>query len=197
MNRIVVGVDECARGPLLGRIYAAAVILNTSIPIPYFIKDSKKMKPFQRLMAREYIKKHALDYCIVYEDVDHIDKHGVGVSNQSVFNRALQGLKLIPEIAFIDGNNFKPSHTYSYSIETIIKGDDKVPAISAASILAKTEHDLYIMELCKFMPELDKKYDILANMGYGSARHIEGIKKYGLSPFHRRTFCKNFVNNLK
>lgn len=188
---LYIGVDECARGPIFGRLYCSAVILNPCISVHPYIKDSKKLKPSQRAIARKYIEKTAIEYVVVYIEPDEIDKINIRQANLKAFNSVLKQLKTKVNQVYIDGNDFVREKDCPYSkdqIETVIKGDSKYINISAASILAKEHHDEYIRDMCKMFPDLDQKYGLLSNMGYGTKKHIEGIRKYGLSPFHRLTF---------
>jgi ribonuclease HII len=198
LNHFHMGCDESGRGPMFGRIYASAVILSPNIPIHPWVKDSKKLKPRQRAIARKWIEKNAIEYSVVYCEPDIIDKINIRMANHLVFNNSILGIQTKVEHVYIDGNDFIPNekvlNIYNKNkIETIVKGDDKVPAISAASILAKEYHDDYIKELCLYDPELDKKYGLSGNKGYGAKNHLEGLKKYGTSPYHRFTFCEKYI----
>lgn len=191
MDKFYAGCDEAGRGVLFGRIYAASVVLNPCIPLHPYIKDSKKLTPEKRKIARKFIEKTAIDYSVTFIEPDEIDKINIRQANIKAFNNVIHGLKTRVEKIYIDGNDFVPALNCPYKpnqIETIIKGDSKFPAISAASILAKEYHDDYIKDMCKMFQDLDKKYHLLSNMGYGSSNHIQGIKEYGYSPFHRLTF---------
>lgn len=187
-------MDEAGRGTLIGRIYSAGVILNPCLPIHPFIQDSKKLTPKQRKIARKYIEKTAIDYVVEYIESDVIDEINIRQANIQVFNNVIRNMRTKAEHIYIDGNDFIPDSKCPYpsnKIETVIKGDSKYAAISAASILAKEYHDDYIKELCSMYLDLDEKYKLLSNMGYGTKDHIDGIRKYGHSPFHRLTFNIN------
>jgi ribonuclease HII len=190
-NGFYIGVDEVARGTLIGRLYASAVILNPSIPVHPFIRDSKKLTPEKRAIAREFIEKTAIDYVVDFIEPDEIDKINIRQANIKAFNNVIRKMTIKANHVYIDGNDFIPDANCPYpknQIETVIKGDSKYAAISAASILAKEYHDDHIRELCLLFPDLDTKYDLLSNMGYGTKNHIQGIRDYGFSPFHRLTF---------
>lgn len=190
-NSFHMGSDESGRGTLFGRLYSAGVILNDSIPLHPYICDSKKSTPEKRRIAKEYIEKTAIDYVVEYIEPDVIDDINIRQANIKTFNNVIKNMKTKVDRIYIDGNDFIPDKNCPYSnnqIETIIKGDSKVTSISAASILAKEYHDAYIKEMCKLFPDLHMKYDLLSNMGYGTKKHILGIQKYGMSPFHRLTF---------
>lgn len=188
---LYIGQDESSRGSIFGRLYSAAVILNPCMPKHIYINDSKKLKPKQREIAREFIEKTAIEYVVDYIEPDVIDKINIRQANLKTFNNTLKQMKTKVEQVYIDGNDFVREEDCPYpenQIETIIKGDAKFANISAASILAKEHHDDYIREMCRMFPDLNEKYDLLSNMGYGTKKHIEGIKKHGFSPFHRLTF---------
>jgi len=188
------GADEAGRGTLISRIYASAVILDDSLPLPSAIRDSKKLKPNHRASLRKYIEACAIDYSVVYVDADIIDDINIRQANIMAFNMAIDKLNVKTDIVYIDGNDFIPNEkNKNVAFETIIKGDAKVKAISAASILAKEHHDEYIRELCAIHPDLIDKYDLLSNKRYGTQKHIDGIKKYGPSPYHRYSFCSKWI----
>ena len=197
---IEAGIDEVARGCLLGRVYTCAVIWNKEndddIDHP-IMKDSKKFNRDRREEMAEYVKNYALDYCISYNDENKIDEINILNATFDSMHKSLDGLNIDVDNILVDGNRFKPYINKEGNFVPHIcfeKGDTKYYSIAAASILAKVEHDKYIRELCDEYPELDEKYDLLSNMGYGTEKHIEGIKKYGISQFHRKTFgiCKNY-----
>ena len=195
------GLDEVARGCLFGRVYAAAVIwreekdlenlLNIFNKKKMAIKDSKKLKPLEREHLKSYIETFALDYSVGWASQDEIDNFNIRNANFMAMHRALDKLTLRPEHLIVDGDDFKIYNTIPH--KCIIKGDDKYTSIAAASILAKVYHDTYIKDLVKAHPDLNK-YDLLSNMGYGTNKHISAIKKFGISPYHRKTFgiCKNY-----
>jgi ribonuclease HII len=196
-NDIEVGLDECARGVLLGRIYAAAVILPKKIDDEKIklIKDSKKLSKKKRILMAKFIKEIALDYTIQWCDEKVVDEINILNANQKAFHKCLDTLKMRPNSILVDGNIF---HNYRHEDEfvkhtCIIKGDNAYYSIAAASILAKVTHDEYILNLCIDHPEL-LKYDLDNNMGYGTKKHLDAIEKFGITPFHRKTFgcCKKF-----
>jgi ribonuclease HII len=200
-NDVEAGVDEVARGCLLGRVYTCAVIWgkenDDSIDHP-IMKDSKKLSKQKREEMYDYIKEYALDYCISYNDEKVIDDINILNATYDSMHKSLTGLDISIDNILVDGNNFKPfTDTEGNFVPHICfeKGDTKYYSIAAASILAKVEHDKYIKELCEKYPDLDEKYDLLSNMGYGTEKHINGIKKYGISEFHRKSFgiCKNYA----
>ena len=215
-NNIEIGIDEAGRGPLFGRLYVAAVILPKNINIVEWkdIKDSKKIKSKNKMaICAEFIKKNALAYSIQFIEHDRIDEINI---RQAVFEgmhncikEIIDKLHNLPEnilikdlFLLVDGNDFKPFRTYVKDTDEIVTlpyttiegGDNKFLAIAAASILAKHTRDMYISELCQQNPLLDEKYGLSKNMGYGTKMHLEGIVKYGITQWHRKTYglCKNY-----
>jgi len=181
-----IGIDEAGRGPLLGRVYAGAVILNNSFIDNNLIKDSKKLTPKKRKLAYEWIINNTI-YSIGWAEYNEIDEINILQATKLAIDRALEKLDIDNNFnLLIDGTGWE--NKFNYSTQSIIKGDCKYYAIAAASIIAKESHDNYIKELCIQYPELHEKYDLLNNMGYGTKKHIEGIKKYGYCNFHRKSF---------
>lgn len=212
---IEIGIDEVGRGPLFGRVYASAVILPKSDEFRHCdMKDSKKFTSKKKInQVADYIKENAIAWTVKYEDETTIDRINILQATQlamhNCINDILHQLKIInPELnlknilLLIDGNYFKPFTHFNpitNKFETIInhtieQGDNKFTSIAAASILAKVERDKYIDELCEENPELKEKYRIDTNKGYGSKHHLDGIKQYGITQWHRKTFgiCKNY-----
>jgi ribonuclease HII len=200
-DKLEVGLDECARGCLLGRTYMAAVIwspefLEESIQEPEFnwlnkIRDSKKLSSKTRELLAEYIKEYCLDYSIQWADEKEIDKKNILQAVQDGFHKCLDNLQMVPDTIYVDGNYFKTYCDRNLNIishQCIEQGDNKYLSIASASILAKVEHDKYISELCANYPILSEHYGISSNMGYGTKTHLDGIKKYGITKFHRKTF---------
>ena len=198
---MLIGVDESGCGPLFGRVYTAAVILpddfNTDI-----LKDSKKYTSKKKIKeAYDYIKENASYYAVSYKDADYIDKRNIlnakldsmTESITKVINK-VKSLNINDIELKIDGNSFKQYSYYTDNDlhwvphECVIKGDQLIKAISAASILAKVDRDKYIEDLCMEHPEYNDKYDLLKNKGYGTKNHIEGIRKYGYSELHRKSY---------
>ena len=193
-NKIEVGIDEVARGVLFGRIYGAAVILPDIDNLPEdskfnLIKDSKKLTRKKRELLYDFIKENAIDYSVSWIDANTIDEKGLQYCNYKVFHDSLDKLKVRPEHILVDGRCFEE---YKHNNQTIphkcvIKGDNKFYSIAAASILAKVEHDRYILDLINNNKEL-KKYDLENNMGYGTKKHIDAIEKYGFTDYHRKSY---------
>ncbi len=175
------GVDEAGRGCLAGSVYAAAVIL----PHDYQnleLNDSKKLTSKKRESLREIIQRDAIAWAVGVVTVEEIDK--INILNASILamHRALDKLSHCPEAIIVDGNRFKPYNDIPFT--TIVKGDGKYMSIAAASILAKTYRDDYMKMLAKQYPQ----YDWDVNKGYPTKKHREAIKKYGLTPYHRKSF---------
>lgn len=213
INIVEVGCDEAGRGPMFGRVYSGAVVLPKDDSFDHFkMKDSKKFtskNPKKIQEVAEYIKQHAIAWAVEYEDERVIDDINILQATQSAMHKAirsvlrqLKGLDTNNLFLLIDGNYFKPltiCNKNSNRIENakfimVEGGDNKYTAIAAASILAKVERDKYIEELCLENPELIERYGIDSNKGYGSKKHMDGIKQYGITKWHRRSFgiCKMF-----
>ena len=176
----VAGVDEVGRGSLAGPVFSAAVILNNNINTKE-IKDSKKIPFKRRIEIAEYIKKNSI-FAVGIASVKEINR--INILNASLLSmqRALGKLKRKPTIAYIDGN-FAPKNT-NIKCKTFIKGDEKIFCISAASIIAKVERDLFMIKLSKKFP----KYDWHKNFGYGTKAHFCGLIKHGVTKHHRKKF---------
>ena len=174
------GVDEVGRGCLAGPVFAAAVILNNNINTKNII-DSKKIPFKKRILLSKYIKKNSI-YAVGSASVEEINK--INILNASLLSmrRALVKLKLKPSVAYIDGS-FAPKNM-DMKCETFIKGDEKITCIAAASIIAKASRDLFMIRLAKKFP----KYGWHKNFGYGTSKHLYGLKKYGITPHHRKKF---------
>ncbi len=195
MNMIV-GVDECARGCLFGKVAAAAVILPETWPDDRYleIKDSKKLTKKKREELSEYIKMHALAYGIGEASVEEIDRINILQATMKAMHRALdQVYRAVPFTkVHVDGTYFTPYLPPGEDAEpiqhtTIVKGDDKDRAIAAASILAKVYRDTWVMDILQQHPEYEV-YGLRSNMGYGTAKHIEAIRTHGMTPYHRKSF---------
>jgi len=178
-NRIA-GVDEVGRGCLAGPVFSAAVILNKKIDKKN-IKDSKKIPFKKRILLADYIKKNSI-YAVGIATVNEINK--INILNASLLSmqRALHKLKLKPSVAYIDGL-FAPKEI-KIKYKTFIKGDEKITSIAAASIVAKVSRDLFMIKLAKKYP----KYNWHKNFGYGTADHLDKLKKHGITKHHRKKF---------
>jgi ribonuclease HII len=208
-----IGIDEAGRGPMFGRVYSAAVILPNNDEFKYeLLKDSKKFTSEKKINeVADYIKTNALFWSVSYEDEKTIDSINIRQATLCAMHKAIG--ELIKQnnasanlninesyYLLVDGNDFK-AYTYYCEITNIIKqinhiliegGDNKFCSIAAASILAKVERDKYIREMCINFPKLNIYYGLLKNKGYGTSKHMEGIKNYGISKWHRTTYgcCK-------
>ena len=182
------GCDEAGRGCLAGSVYAAAVIL----PPDYhneLLNDSKQLTEKRRYALREAIQRDAVAWAVGIVTPEEIDK--INILNASILamHRALDQLAVRPEAVIVDGNRFKPYGGLPYS--TIVKGDGKYLSIAAASILAKTYRDDYMGKLDEEYPQ----YDWKSNKGYPTKKHRDAIRKFGTTPYHRRTF--NLLGNTQ
>lgn len=180
-NLIEAGVDEVGRGCLAGPVVAAAVILPKNINIEG-LNDSKKLNENQRELLKIEILKNAVCYAIAEIDNHQIDKINILNASFLAMHNALDALTLTPEMILVDGNRFKPYKFIPY--QCIIKGDGKFQSIAAASILAKCYRD----DLMKTLSKTFGHYGWEHNMGYPTRLHYEGIKKYGITEFHRKTY---------
>ncbi len=178
--KIVAGVDEVGRGSLVGPVYAAAVILNKSIDIK-LLKDSKTLAKDKRKLLSNYIKKNSI-WSISKASVKEIEKINILQASLLAMKRAIKKLKKKPSHVLIDGNKL-PNLT-NYNLKSVIKGDQKIPSISAASIIAKVARDKVITNLGKKF----KGYHWDQNYGYGTKQHLKAIKKLGITSQHRKTF---------
>ena len=203
---IEAGLDEAGRGPLFGRVYSAAVILpqDSDFFDHSLMKDSKKFTNTNHLLTiYNYIKEHALDYSVAWSSAEEIDKYNIRTATYKTMHKAIDGLNIRPDLLLIDGNDFIPyikvtneeDNFKSIPHDCVIKGDNTFASIAAASILAKVERDKYILDLCKKNPTFMERYQLHKNKGYGATAHINGIQKYGITEYHRKTFgiCKNFI----
>jgi ribonuclease HII len=198
-----IGVDEAGRGPMFGRVYSAAVVLPKNNDFKYeLLKDSKKFTSKKKLEeVANYIKENCVSCSFAYCEHSEIDNINIRQATHKAMNDAIRKVINFTDnnIVLIDGRDFKP---ITYLENNIIKqvpvkciegGDNKYCSIAAASIIAKVERDNYIYEMCKKYPILDTYYDLSKNKGYGTAKHMDGIKKYGITEWHRKTFgiCNN------
>ena len=178
---IVCGIDEAGRGPLAGPVCAAAVVLDPARPIAG-LNDSKQLSEKKRDTLAPLIRERALAWAVGWASVEEMDQHNIRQANFLAMKRAFKGLKLVPTLALVDGKDPPP---LSCKVTCIIGGDALEPAISAASILAKTSRDAVMVDLCAQFPG----YGFSKHKGYGSAAHMEALKRLGPSPAHRRTFA--------
>ena len=178
--KILAGVDEVGRGSLIGPVYAAAVILNKSIN-KKLLKDSKSLTKKKREELYSYIKKNSI-WAIGQSSVKEIEKLNILNASLLAMKRAIIKLEKKPSLVLIDGN--KLPNLRNYKLKYVIKGDQKIPSISAASIIAKVSRDRFITKLSK---QFDN-YGWNTNSGYGTKEHLRAIKKFGITEYHRKTF---------
>ena len=214
---IEIGIDEAGRGPMFGRVYAGVAVLPKDDIFDHsLMKDSKKFSSKKKIEnVAEYIKENAIAWAVEYEDEQMIDDINILQATQSAMHKGIKNVlaqlssKTDIDIDYdkilllVDGNYFKPysilnktkTRFESIKCQMVEGGDNKYTSIAAASILAKVSRDKYIEELCIENPELIERYSIDSNKGYGSKKHMDGIKKYGISKWHRKTFgiCKQFA----
>ncbi|MBF1410839.1 MAG: ribonuclease HII [Prevotella histicola] len=180
-NLVEAGCDEAGRGCLAGSVYAAAVIL----PPDYendLLNDSKKLTAKKRYALREVIQRDALAWAVGIVTPEEIDKINILNASFLAMHRALDQLSLCPEAVIVDGNRFRPYQDLPFT--TIVKGDGKYLSIAAASVLAKTYRDDYMLSLAKEYPQ----YDWQSNMGYPTKKHRQAIRDHGITPYHRKSY---------
>ena len=180
MKKLIAGVDEVGRGSLIGPVLAAAVILNSKIKIKK-LKDSKKLSKINREILEKYIKENSF-WAIGSASIIEIEKLNILNASLLAMKRAIKKLKKRPRLVLIDGNKIPKLN--NYKIKNIIKGDQKIPEISAASIIAKVSRDRLITKMSKKY----KNYSWDKNAGYGTSKHLKAIKKFGITKHHRKTF---------
>lgn len=176
------GSDEAGRGPLAGDVVAAAVILDPNNPI-VGLADSKKLSEKKRVALFAEIKEKALAFCIARASVAEIDEINILHASMLAMQRAISGLTIVPEHALIDGNRIP--NDLPCPAEAVIKGDDRVEAISAASILAKVERDNEISALAERYPG----YGLEKHKGYPTVQHLAALEELGVTPIHRQSFA--------
>ena len=192
-----IGLDEAGRGPLLGPVYAGAVIWEEGLEFD-LIKDSKKLTKLRRKKAFNWIMDNVKYWGVGSASEKEIDDINILQATKLAMDRAVEDLhkktedsNLIIKNMIIDGVYWE-KHNFPYPVESIVKGDNKYYSIACASILAKEFHDKHILDLIENNPEIDKKYNLSKNMGYGTLAHLDGIKRYGVCQYHRKSFkcCK-------
>jgi len=211
---IEIGIDEAGRGPMFGRVYAGVAVLPKDDSFDHSqMKDSKKFHSKKKIeQVADYIKENAIAWAVEYEDEQTIDDINILQATQSAMHKGIKNvlsqLSQLTDINYdkilllVDGNYFKPltilnknkTKLETIKYQMIEGGDNKYTSIAAASILAKVERDNYIDNLCQENPELIEHYGIDSNKGYGSKKHMDGIKKHGITKWHRKTFgiCKEY-----
>ncbi|QQS16606.1 MAG: ribonuclease HII [Neisseriales bacterium] len=178
----IAGVDEAGRGPLAGAVYAAAVMLDPTQPIAG-LKDSKQLSAMKRLFLANQIKQQALTWCVAKASVEEIDALNILQATLLAMRRAILGLTILPDVVWIDGCCVP--NGLSMPVQSMVRGDQLVPAISAASILAKTERDAALFSLDAQYPQ----YGFARHKGYPTSQHLAAIAQYGITPVHRKSFA--------
>jgi ribonuclease HII len=179
--RFVAGVDEAGRGPLAGPVVAAAVILDPEVTIDG-LQDSKKLSARRRQELAEIIRRRARSWCVARADVAEIDEINILQATMRAMHRAVDGLEIPPDYVLVDGNRVPD---WEYHSQPVIRGDQIVDAISAASILAKVTRDEEMINLNNKYPG----YGFESHKGYPTKSHIEAIQALGITPEHRRSFA--------
>ena len=209
-DSIEVGVDEAGRGPMLGRVYAGAVVLPQDGFNHCDMKDSKRFHSEKKINATaEYIKENAIAWGVGWCSAEEIDSLNIRRATHRAMHKAIsQVIDMLDENSsilkihlLVDGNDFTPmmrvidGNSIVLKTSTIEGGDDKFTSIAAASILAKVDRDAYIESICNDEPELDTRYNLRKNKGYGTKQHMDGIREHGITKHHRKTFglCKHYV----
>jgi len=206
---IEIGIDEAGRGPMFGRVYAAAVVLPTEGFKHENMKDSKRFHSEKKIrVVADYIKQNATAWGVGWSSAEHIDALNIRRATHRAMHQAIDiviekmGIKNLSDVhLLVDGNDFTPMMCVEGDSSIVIRstmiegGDNKLTPIAAASILAKVERDTYVDELCDADPALDERYGIRKNKGYGTKRHMDGIREHGITEHHRKTFglCKQFA----
>ena len=198
-RRWLIGVDEVGRGPLFGRVYAAAVVLPTAGFDTTKVKDSKKYSSEKKIgEASDYVLQNAVAYGIAWRDEKRVDDINVLQATQECMHSAIQeciqglentlGTQICREDIkiMVDGTYFRAYPGVEHAC--FVQGDGLYPCISAASVIAKVARDAYIRDVCAQRPDLDAKYGLLKNKGYGTAKHLEGIRTHGYADGHRMSF---------
>ncbi len=186
----VAGVDEVGRGPLAGDVVAAAVVLDPDRPIAG-LRDSKKLSQARREALAEAIREQALAWSVARATVAEIDELNILQASLLAMHRAVSGLALQPGFVFVDGNRLP---RWPYRAEAVVKGDDRVPAIAAASILAKVQRDAELVALEQDYPG----YGFAGHKGYPTREHLDALRRLGVTPVHRKSFApvKNLLDGV-
>ena len=182
----ICGIDEAGRGPLAGPVVVAGVIMPKDSMIE-FVNDSKKVTEKRREKLYDVIMEEAISYCVSVIDQDVIDEINILNATKKGVTDVVDGLEIKPDLILVDA--LEHINTRGIPYEPLIKGDARCYNIAAASILAKVTRDRIMRQWDEIYPE----YGFLSNKGYGTAKHIEAIKQYGLCPIHRKSFTKHFV----
>lgn len=183
-GRLEAGCDEAGRGPLAGPVHAAAVILPEDFHHP-LLNDSKQLSEKQRDLLRPIIEREAVAWAVEAVSVEDIDRLNILWASVTGMQRAVLRLDPAPAFLLVDGNKFRPFGPYGFNdFRTVVHGDATYASIAAASVLAKTHRDAFMRELSRQYPE----YGWDSNMGYPTPGHIEAIRRFGYTPWHRKSF---------
>lgn len=180
--KVICGIDEAGRGPLMGPVVAAACILPEGFVLEG-LNDSKKLTEKKREALFDLIIENALSYCVAMASVEEIEELNILNATMLAMNRAVKGLSIPADMALIDGDK---SRGFDIPTKTVVKGDATVPSIAAASILAKVSRDRMCDEYDREYPE----YGFAKHKGYGTKAHMDAIRQFGPCPVHRRSFLK-------
>ena len=186
---VVCGVDEAGRGPLAGPVFAGAVILPENYTHE-ILNDSKKLSEKKRDLVYDDIIKDAISWSVGIATEKEIDEINILNATFLAMKRAVEGLSIKPDLAFIDGNRYPNTGVKEI---TIVKGDSKCMSVAAASIIAKVSRDRFMLEVAEKYPQ----YQFEKHKGYGTKLHYEMIEQFGVSEIHRRTFLKNILGENK
>ena len=187
-GKLAVGLDEVRRGPLAGPLSVSGVVFPVNAPLIEGLNDSKQVPEHKRDAIAKKVKECALAWSVVHVEPEEIDALGMSAALKMAFTEAVRAVEqkgIIPEVILLDGN---PLHFDPREVN-IIKGDSKCASIAAASLVAKTTRDAVMIEYDKLYPG----YDFKSSKGYGSKRHRDAIEKKGLCPIHRKSFCRNYL----
>jgi len=180
-NELAAGVDEAGRGPLVGPVMAAAVILDPKRPIQG-LADSKKLTPQRRATLNTEIRDKAIAYCVAQASAEEIDQLNILQATMLAMKRAVEGLSVMPTRVWVDGNRV-PS--LAVTAKSVVKGDSLLDCISAASILAKVSRDQWCTDIDAKYPQ----YGFAKHKGYGTQIHMQALQTFGATPWHRRSFA--------
>ena len=180
-GRLEAGCDEAGRGPLAGPVFAAAVILPEGFSHP-LLNDSKQMTERARNILQDVIKQEALAWAVEAVSAEEIDRINILAASIAGMQRAVRALSIRPDFLLIDGNRFRPFDGFQYA--TVVHGDATYASIAAASVLAKTARDAYMVQLAQRYPGYGWEH----NFGYPTREHIDAIRRLGWTPEHRRSF---------
>jgi ribonuclease HII len=192
--KLVAGMDEAGRGSLISRVYVGIVVLPENFmemcqEHGIVIRDSKKMTKLQRNKSRIFIENHSIDYNVQYSEQEEIDRVGILRATMNAMHRCVDRLHLPIDELLVDGDYYE-NHNHEISYRCIVRGDNIFPEIACASILAKTHRDEFIENLFQEYQDILQVYGIDRNKGYGTKIHMDAIDSFGMTEFHRKSFCK-------